>query len=99
MGWDWIFPFIQSNPNLNPLQSNLPDWIRIKSSPQSNPSARHNRVRDALLALAKNAGFSAESVTRYLLDHTPELLGRRPADVYIRAWDGAQDMLASTWRW
>ena len=55
-------------------------------------TARHNGVRDALLALAKNAGFSAESETRHLLDHTPALLGRRPADVYIRAWDGAQDM-------
>jgi hypothetical protein len=55
-------------------------------------TARHNGVRDALLVLAKNAGFAAESETRHLLDHTPALLGRRPADVYIRSWDGAQDM-------
>ncbi len=51
-------------------------------------------MRDALLALAKNAaGISAESETRYPSSTTrPSCWGVVPADVYIRAWDGAQDM-------
>ncbi len=32
-------------------------------------STRHNRVRDALLALARKAGFTAESETNHLLAH------------------------------
>ena len=49
-------------------------------------------VRDALLGLARKAGFAAEAESLHLLDHSPDTLGRRPADVLIKGWEGDTDM-------
>jgi hypothetical protein len=55
-------------------------------------STRHNAVRDATLEAAKKAKFAAESETLHLLDHSPDTLGRRPADVLVHGWEGEKAM-------
>jgi hypothetical protein len=56
-------------------------------------STRHNRVRDALLALARKAGFTAESETNHLLAlGGGDAEGRRPADVLVHSWEGTKSI-------
>jgi hypothetical protein len=45
---------------------------------------RHNRIRDELCAIARQAGESAQTETQYLI---PTDAGLKPADVFIEAWN------------
>jgi hypothetical protein len=55
-------------------------------------TARHNLIRDALLVLARKAGFTADKETNHLLAHTAETEGRRPADVLVHLWSGTKSV-------